>query len=351
MKLFTRRAFSFLFFVMICPSAFALNVLVSNDDGYGTYGIKAMQTALTELGHTVYVVAPATQQSGKSGGMNTNIGQPVGYTVKVAGSEWAVEGTPADSVNAGLNGLLASKQIDLVVTGANEGENVGRLTNGSGTLGAAMYALRRGIPAIAVSVAADIPRLTQLMALKPKFDAAVAANDKASMAKLGAQLGQLKAEMDKGQHRAADFAGDVLKRVMTELGEQGLSKGLALNINVPASAGKDGVTTPLRVVQSDNATMVDLKIIADESEDAAEPTLKLDVAIDQQLAAASSGKASCKDLGLDLNSEGAALACGIGTIAVFDGNFDANNNLAQEAQDLACRLSGIALVETVDCAN
>ncbi|WP_101759715.1 5'/3'-nucleotidase SurE [Oceanicoccus sp. KOV_DT_Chl] len=127
----------------------ALNILLTNDDGYGSYGITAMQSALESAGHTVYVSAPAENQSGKSGGINTHYGESVGFIEYVGGKQWAVEGTPADAVSAGLFGLLPAvlpegEAIDLVVSGINDGENIARFANASGTVGAAMFALRRG---------------------------------------------------------------------------------------------------------------------------------------------------------------------------------------------------------------
>jgi hypothetical protein len=81
------------------------NILLTNDDGYGSYGIGAMQDALEAAGHTVYVSAPASQQSGKSGSLTADFGAIIDFTEEVPGQEWSVDGTPADSVSAGLFGL------------------------------------------------------------------------------------------------------------------------------------------------------------------------------------------------------------------------------------------------------
>ena len=88
------------------PANAGLNILLSNDDCYGSYGITAMQASLEAAGHTVYVSAPADNQSGKSGAINTDHGAAVAFTEEVAGKEWSIDGTPADSVSAALFGLL-----------------------------------------------------------------------------------------------------------------------------------------------------------------------------------------------------------------------------------------------------
>jgi 5'-nucleotidase len=130
-----------------------LNILLTNDDGYGSGGITAMQSALEAAGHTVFVSAPASEQSGKSGSATADFGAIIDFTEEVTGSEWSVDGTPADSVSAGLYGLTPGElpegeSIDLVISGVNDGENISRFSNISGTVGAAMFALRRGYSVI-----------------------------------------------------------------------------------------------------------------------------------------------------------------------------------------------------------
>jgi 5'-nucleotidase len=128
-----------------------LKILVTNDDGVGAEGIDALVEALLELPRVrVTVVAPATNQSGSSD-KTTPGGLPAvdattasGYPAK------SVAGFPADSVNAALDGA-APKKPNVVISGINEGQNLGALTDISGTVGAARTAARRGIPALAVS--------------------------------------------------------------------------------------------------------------------------------------------------------------------------------------------------------
>lgn len=127
-----------------------ITVLVTNDDGIGAPGIDALVTALQALDAVeVVIVAPAENQSGASD--NTTPGgapHAAGQTASgVAGT--AVQGFPADTIAVALDEL--GLDPDLVVSGVNQGQNVGPLAAVSGTLGAARTALRRGIPAVAGS--------------------------------------------------------------------------------------------------------------------------------------------------------------------------------------------------------
>lgn len=135
----------------------ALQILVTNDDGVGAEGIDALVTALAEVeGVEVTVVAPATQQSGQGG--NATEGELVSTPSQTASGHeaTAVEGFPADTIRVAFDdqGLAP----DLVISGINEGQNLGPIVDASGTVGAARAAVRRGVPALAVSQgAADAP--------------------------------------------------------------------------------------------------------------------------------------------------------------------------------------------------
>lgn len=138
-----------------------LHVLLTNDDGFDSAGIEALRVALTAAGHRVTVVAPATQQSGQGGAMNTGAFDftPGGGTMLLmnhGNDVWSLEGSPSDSVKTGLDVVLADDPPDLIVSGLNEGQNIGRPgSNASGTEGAALRGLFRGIPAIAGSMEID----------------------------------------------------------------------------------------------------------------------------------------------------------------------------------------------------
>ena len=123
-----------------------MKILISNDDGYRAPGIIALHEALRDIAE-VEVVAPEHNNSAKSNALTLH--QPL-YVH--AGSERVryVSGTPADCVHIALTGLLGYRP-DLVVSGINNGANMGDDTIYSGTVGAAMEGYLFGIPAIAIS--------------------------------------------------------------------------------------------------------------------------------------------------------------------------------------------------------
>jgi len=125
-----------------------LRILLTNDDGYQSPGLQTLRTALINAGHDVYVIAPATQQSGASASVTGSGVEVNAYPDQV----WAVYGRPADAVRVGLGNILYNDPPDLVVSGANFGQNTGQDVNISGTVGAAVTAFQLGVPAIAVSV-------------------------------------------------------------------------------------------------------------------------------------------------------------------------------------------------------
>jgi 5'-nucleotidase len=126
-------------------------ILVSNDDGYAAEGIDALVEGLLTLEDVeVSVYAPLENQSGTSD--NTSPTPPATSEVETLSGHpaVAVDGFPADSVAVGLE-AMAAEPPHLVITGINEGQNIGPLTELSGTVGAARTGARAGIPAFAVS--------------------------------------------------------------------------------------------------------------------------------------------------------------------------------------------------------
>jgi 5'-nucleotidase len=128
-----------------------LRILLTNDDGYNTPGIKAVHAALLRAGHKVTLVAPLKNQS-SSGARVTSSGT-LDYKEQASGV-WSVDGSPADSVLVGLLHIMQGELPDLVVSGANFGQNPGYAIN-SGTVGAATVAMYAGFSAVAVSVGVD----------------------------------------------------------------------------------------------------------------------------------------------------------------------------------------------------
>jgi 5'-nucleotidase len=162
-----------------------LRILITNDDGISAPGLAALEQALKPLGE-VYVCAPQTEQSGTSRGITLR--RPLRF--HPAGERrFAVDGTPADSVMVALC-LLLDFHPDLIVSGINNGPNLGENVFYSGTVAGAAEGAKHGIASIAVSVTE-----------RENLDFAPAAAFTARLAKL--------------------------------VVEKGLPPGVALNVNVP----------------------------------------------------------------------------------------------------------------------
>lgn len=147
--------------------ALALDILVTNDDGYQATGIQVLADKLEAAGHNVLLVSPLENQSGTGGKINAHFGEPTSYT-EFAPRRYYVPGSPVDAALMGLHiigpeqGLFGDDNIpDLVVSGINRGGNAGILTNHSGTVAAAMRGVREGVPSIAVSAGLDISEANQ----------------------------------------------------------------------------------------------------------------------------------------------------------------------------------------------
>ena len=123
-----------------------MKILLSNDDGFRAPGLVALYEALKDLGQ-VDVVAPEHNNSAKSNALTLH--SPL-YVNQAPNGFRYVNGTPADCVHIALTGLLGYKP-DLVVSGINNGANMGDDTLYSGTVGAAMEGYLFGVPAIAFS--------------------------------------------------------------------------------------------------------------------------------------------------------------------------------------------------------
>ena len=130
-----------------------MKILLSNDDGYQAPGIAALIEACHGLGQ-IDVVAPEQNASGTSNSLTLNRPLSVYPARHAHGDRVAsfryVTGTPSDCVHVALTGLLGHRP-DLVVSGINNGANMGDDTIYSGTVGAAMEGYLFGIPAIAFS--------------------------------------------------------------------------------------------------------------------------------------------------------------------------------------------------------
>jgi 5'-nucleotidase len=123
-------------------------ILVSNDDGIGSPGVKLLEEIARGLSLDVWVVAPEQEQSAASHSLTTR--RPLRMT-EVAARRYAVDGTPTDCVMLAVKHLLRDRRPDLVLSGINAGGIVGEDLTYSGTVAAAMEATLLDIPAIAFS--------------------------------------------------------------------------------------------------------------------------------------------------------------------------------------------------------
>jgi len=160
-------------------------ILVTNDDGIQAAGLQALEQSLAAVGEVI-VAAPDRERSASS--QSLSLHSPLRIH-KLDERHYAISGTPADTVIIALHHLLPRKP-DLVVSGINPGGNLGENVIYSGTVAAAMEAALHGVPAFAISLAS-----------RKHLDFS----------------------------RAAGFAAQLATRIL----EEGVPKGVMLNVNVP----------------------------------------------------------------------------------------------------------------------
>ena len=228
--------------------AHALNILLTNDDGFESASLHAVYQRLEASGHSVIISAPALDGTAQGGGLT--IGRAIEAVpaasrggALAAGASGVgilpadpdvhyVNGTPVMSLLYGLD--ILSKQKwgrgpDLVVSGINYGLNVGRLWSGSGTVGAALAAISRGVPAIAVSADYPLSSYRPLQSLR---------------------VGDREYDM-------ADFVVRLVSAVETSrLSPETplLPANLGLNVNLPAFAPGTAASLPARLSQTGSGT-------------------------------------------------------------------------------------------------
>lgn len=125
-----------------------MNILVTNDDGIHSEGIKVLAKSLKKLGN-VFVVAPDRERS--AAGHSLTLHHPL-RVEEITENFFSVDGTPTDCVNLALNGLLGVRP-DLVFAGINKGANLGDDITYSGTVAAAIEGTLLGVPSVAISLA------------------------------------------------------------------------------------------------------------------------------------------------------------------------------------------------------
>ncbi len=124
-----------------------MKILISNDDGYFAPGLIILAEHLAKIAD-ITVVAPERNRSGASNSLTLD--RPLSVR-KASNGFFYVNGTPTDCVHIALTGLMDSMP-DMVISGINDGANMGDDTIYSGTVAAAMEGYLLGIPSIAISM-------------------------------------------------------------------------------------------------------------------------------------------------------------------------------------------------------
>ena len=122
-------------------------ILITNDVGIYSEGIRKLANALRPLGDVI-IVAPDREQSAASHALTLN--RPL-RLLQLEENEWIVDGTPTDCVNLAVLKLMKDARPDIVVSGINFGPNLGDDVTYSGTISAAFEGALLNIPSIALS--------------------------------------------------------------------------------------------------------------------------------------------------------------------------------------------------------
>ncbi len=171
-----------------------VRILLSNDDGVFSEGLRTLYDSMRSLGEVI-VVAPDREQS--AAGHSLSLHRPL--RINALEENWyAVDGTPTDCVNLALNGLLKDRPPDIVLSGINKGGNLGDDITYSGTVAAAMEATLIGYPAVAVSLV-----------------------------------------YEDGEPFLFELAGQFARRIAEEILKANIKKGILLNVNVPNIKAED----------------------------------------------------------------------------------------------------------------
>ena len=125
-----------------------MKILITNDDGIDSYGLKLLERLAKTLTNNVTTVAPRDNRSGTSQAISL---QEELYFSNVSANRYICSGNPADCVMLALNLLFKDNPPDLVLSGINHGMNASDDVGYSGTVGAAREASIVGIRAIAFS--------------------------------------------------------------------------------------------------------------------------------------------------------------------------------------------------------
>lgn len=133
-----------------------MNVLLTNDDGIDGRGLRVLAKVMARR-HRVFVAAPRVNNSGASCRFGVYTPIPLRRAkLEGAGSAYALDGSPVDCVITAMSGVYLKEKADVVVSGINDGSNIGTDILYSGTCGAARQASLLGLPGIALSVEMEV---------------------------------------------------------------------------------------------------------------------------------------------------------------------------------------------------
>ncbi len=177
-------------------------ILVTNDDGISSPGIKVLAKTLKTIGE-VFIVAPESEQSAVAHSLTLH--RPLKYE-KVSKNTYHLNGTPTDCVIIAVKKLLPQKP-DIIVSGINNGANLGDDVTYSGTVAAAMEGTLLGVPSIAISLVKDD------------------------------WYGQNLKKSASGLLTAANYAREIVAKAL----DRGLPADTLLNVNVPERKKIEGV--------------------------------------------------------------------------------------------------------------
>lgn len=234
----------------------ALDILLCNDDGLTAANLRALQQRLSAAGHSVLVAAPVDNQSGRGGyiaflqpvpaltgnergakALGLAAGSPGVGTDPTDSSVAYVNATPVAACLYGIDVQAPArwgKTPDLVISGPNEGNNTGHINASSGTFNNLVYAINRGLSAIAVSdaVSTQVTWSSSLPAAHRAFEVADIVVRLVDDVLLGRP----------SLHRHASA------------GRRLLPEGLGLNVNIPAFTAGNGAALPIAVTHIGQAT-------------------------------------------------------------------------------------------------
>ena len=134
-----------------------MRIMLTNDDGFFAPGIKALYKKLaSDQKHQIFIVAPERQRSAT--GRSITLHKPLFTTRHALENEdigFSLNGTPTDCVKLALQGDILPFKPDLLISGINDGPNLGTDVFYSGTVSAAMEGALLGVPSLAVSLASN----------------------------------------------------------------------------------------------------------------------------------------------------------------------------------------------------